>query len=104
MVAEIWQKAKQFIVLDEEQAPGEKDQAEIDHDGGPFRMKSFRKSTAPAEGDSDFEVAVYQPRVYEDSLGISTHLRSGNPVIVSIRTLEADEGTRLIDFVCCAAY
>ena len=103
MVGEIWQKAKQFIGLEGEESNTV--QAEVEErDGGVIRMKSFRKSTSPADEDSDFEVAVYQPRVYEDSLSISTHLRQGNPVIVNIRSLEPNDGTRLIDFVCGAAY
>ena len=46
----------------------------------------------------------YEPKVYEDSLNISTHLRGGSPVIISLKHLDPAEGTRLIDFVCGAAY
>ncbi|MBU0629550.1 MAG: cell division protein SepF, partial [Candidatus Margulisbacteria bacterium] len=39
-----------------------------------------------------------------DSLNIAAGLRSGNPVIVSLKHLDPSEGTRLIDFVCGTAY
>ena len=102
-MGEMWEKAKQFIGLEGDESGTV--QAEVERDGGgQLRMKSFRKSTTQSNDDSDFEVAVYQPRVYEDSLSISTHLRQGNPVIVNIRSLDQAEGTRLVDFVCGAAY
>lgn len=54
--------------------------------------------------DSAFEIMIYEPKIYEDSLGISGNLRKGKPVIVNLKHLEPSEGTRLIDFICGAAY
>ncbi|MEK7299142.1 MAG: cell division protein SepF [Candidatus Margulisiibacteriota bacterium] len=50
------------------------------------------------------EIKVEEPRIYEDSLNIATHLREGKPVIVSLKYLDSAAGKRLIDFVCGTAY
>ena len=54
--------------------------------------------------NADYEIMVYEPKVYEDSLPMSAKLREGNPVIINLQYLEPTEGTRLIDFVCGTAY
>ena len=50
------------------------------------------------------EIKVEEPRIYEDSLHISGHLRENKPVIINLKHLDADAGKRLIDFVCGTAY
>jgi FtsZ-interacting cell division protein YlmF len=50
------------------------------------------------------EIVVFEPRVYEDTLSISSHLKSGRPIIVNLKNLDAINGKRLIDFVCGTAY
>lgn len=54
--------------------------------------------------NAEYEIIIHEPKVYEDSLNISTQLRSGNPVIINLKHLDPTEGTRLIDFVCGTAY
>ena len=54
--------------------------------------------------EGSYDVMFYEPKVYEDSLNISTNLRGGSPVIVNLKHLDPAEGTRLIDFVCGTAY
>jgi cell division inhibitor SepF len=53
---------------------------------------------------SEYEIILHEPKVYEDSLNISTQLRGGSPVIINLKHLDPTEGTRLIDFVCGTAY
>jgi len=50
------------------------------------------------------EIKIEEPRIYEDSLNIATHLRSHKPVLVNLKYLDNDAGKRLIDFVCGTAY
>ena len=54
--------------------------------------------------EGSYDVMFYEPKIYEDSLNISTNLRTGSPVIVNLKHLDPAEGTRLIDFVCGTAY
>jgi len=50
------------------------------------------------------EIKVEEPRIYEDSLQIATHLRENKPVIINLKHLDNQSGKRLIDFVCGTAY
>ena len=50
------------------------------------------------------EIKIEEPRIYEDSLNIATHLRENKPVIVNLKYLDNTAGKRLIDFVCGTAY
>lgn len=96
MIENIFKRAKQFIGLEEgveEKAGGE--QLDI---GTVLRGKKEPKS------EGGYEIMFYEPKVYEDSLNISTNLRSGSPVIINLKHLDPAEGTRLIDFVCGTAY
>src|SRR3989339_731639 len=54
--------------------------------------------------DNLTEIIIYEPKIYEDSLNISGNLRKGKPVLINLRSLDPSEGTRLIDFICGAAY
>ncbi|OGC25060.1 hypothetical protein A3J90_08345 [candidate division WOR-1 bacterium RIFOXYC2_FULL_37_10] len=54
--------------------------------------------------DNLTEIIIYEPKIYEDSLNISGNLRKGKPVLINLKQLEPSEGTRLIDFICGAAY
>ena len=97
----LFNRAKAFIGLDEEQMD--------DHDlgGQQLDMSSILKGKKDKEtkgGNGAYEIMMYEPKVYEDSLNISTHLRSGSPVIINLKHLDPAEGTRLIDFVCGTAY
>jgi len=65
--------------------------------GVPFPFfQEFQKSNPAAELD----IVVFEPKVYEDSLQISYRLRNGSPVIVNLKYLDPEDGTRLIDFIC----
>ena len=50
------------------------------------------------------EIKIEEPRIYEDSLNIATHLRDKKPVIINLKYLDAPTGKRLIDFICGTAY
>lgn len=96
MVESILRRAKQFIGLEEEaEEKGASQQLDI---GSVLRGKKDPK------GEGDFEIMYYEPKVYEDSLNISTNLRTGSPVIINLKHLDPTEGTRLVDFVCGTAY
>lgn len=96
MVEGILRKAKQFIGLEED--PDEKGMGQQLDIGVVLRGKKDSK------GEGSAEIMFYEPKVYEDSLNISTNLRSGSPVIINLKHLDPAEGTRLIDFVCGTAY
>lgn len=92
----ILKRAKAFIGLTEEEGEEE----------APAQMEFGTILRGKKEGkvEPTYEVMFYEPKVYEDSLNISTHLRSGSPVIINLKHLDPAEGTRLIDFVCGTAY
>ena len=50
------------------------------------------------------EIKIIEPRIYEDSLAISSNLRDGKPVILNLKYLDNDTSKRLIDFICGTAY
>lgn len=92
-------RAKAFIGLEE---------AEDDNEPGSGRQMDITQIIRPRKerdtDDSSFEIMIYEPKIYEDSLGISGNLRKGKPAIVNLKHLEPSEGTRLIDFICGVAF
>jgi cell division inhibitor SepF len=98
MVESLLRRAKAFIGLEEEgEAEG--------RSGQQLDMTTIlRGKREPKTEGGGNEIVFYEPKVYEDSLNISTHLRSGSPVIINLKHLDPAEGTRLIDFVCGTAY
>lgn len=103
MAENLLKRAKAFIGLDEDIDDGEEgfgQQLDMNSILKGSRRESKNESSASGPGDIFF----YEPKVYEDSLNIATHLRSGNPVIINLKHLDPSEGTRLIDFVCGTAY
>ena len=97
MVENIFRRAKQFIGLEEEE--GEERER-----GQQLEIGTVLRGKKESRGEAASEIMFYEPKVYEDSLNISTNLRSGSPVIVNLKHLDPAEGTRLIDFVCGTAY
>jgi len=100
MVESLFKRAKAFIGLEEE--GGEEQNIGQQLDMGPL-LRS-KKEKEHKHSDASFEIMIYEPKVYEDSLNISSHLRSGCPVIINLKHLDPAEGTRLIDFVCGTAF
>jgi len=96
MVEGLFKRAKAFIGLEE----GE----EESQYGQQLDMGTILKGKKEPRVDGGLEIMFYEPKVYEDSLNISTHLRTGSPVIINLKHLDPSEGTRLIDFVCGTAY
>jgi cell division inhibitor SepF len=99
MVESLLKRAKAFIGLEEDEGglpelPREEMNVET-----ALRPRKNKNSNA-----LDYEIAIYEPKVYEDSLNISMQLRGGNPVIINLRHLDPNEGTRLIDFVSGTTY
>ena len=100
MVENIIRRAKQFIGLeDESEEAGGGQQLDLN-----TILKGKRELRREAAENAGAEIIIYEPKIYEDSLNISTNLRSGSPVIVNLKHLDPAEGTRLIDFVCGTAY
>jgi len=92
------ERAKAFIGLGE----GE----EIDAGNQQMEISSVirpRKETKNIE-TNPYSIFYNEPKIYEDSLNISSDLRRGAPVLINLKHLEPSEGTRLIDFVCGTAY
>ena len=106
----VLQKVKAFIGLEDEGterdgggtvATKEREDVARDPDTGLLRFRSTRRNSS---GAPELEMFVFEPKVYEESLQVSGRLRNGCPVIINLKYLDPDEGTRLIDFVCGAAY
>jgi len=75
------------------------------------KERDQRERERDKDRDRDFsspdvvlDIVVYEPKIYEDSLNISGSLRKGKPIIINLKHLPPNEGTRLIDFICGAAY
>jgi cell division inhibitor SepF len=101
MVENIIRRAKKFIGLEEDtEESGGGQQLDLN-----TILRGKRELRRENNADSaGAEIIIYEPKIYEDSLNISTNLRSGSPVIVNLKHLDPAEGTRLIDFVCGTAY
>ena len=99
MVENLFKRAKAFIGFEEEREEEEKNYGHQQLD-----MNAILRGKKDPRGDGDYEIMIYEPKVYEDSLNISTHLRAGSPVIINLKHLDPAEGTRLVDFVCGTAY
>lgn len=70
-------------------------------------IKGFRGTLINNQNTNKFaltEIKVMEPRIYEDSLTISTYLRENRPVVVNLKYLDKIASKRLIDFVCGTAY
>ena len=50
------------------------------------------------------EMVIIDPRGYEDSAEIAGYIKQGKPVVVNLKYLDAQEGKRLLDFVCGTVY
>lgn len=98
MVESLFKRAKAFIGLEEELEDAN------NLGGQQLDMNTILRGKKEPKGESVYEVMVYEPKVYEDSLNIATHLRTGSPVVINLKHLDPSEGTRLIDFVCGTAY
>lgn len=99
----LFKRAKAFIGLEETDESFDNPQGSRQMDiNQVIRTKKDRDFHAISNDFS--EVVVYEPRIYEDSLSISGSLRKGKPIIINLKFLEPSEGTRLIDFICGAAY
>jgi len=96
MVENIIRRAKRFIGLEEE--PEEESSSQ------QMDMGTILRGRREPKVEGSYDVMFYEPKIYEDSLNISTNLRTGSPVIVNLKHLDPAEGTRLIDFVCGTAY
>jgi len=100
MVESIIRRAKKFIGFEEEgEESGDGQQLDLN-----TILKGKREIRRENSESAGAEIVIYEPKIYEDSLGISTNLRSGSPVIVNLKHLDPAEGTRLIDFICGTAY
>jgi cell division inhibitor SepF len=99
MVENLFKRAKAFIGFEEEREEEEKNYGHQQLD-----MNAILRGKKESKGEGEYEIMIYEPKVYEDSLNISTHLRAGSPVIINLKHLDPAEGTRLVDFVCGTAY
>lgn len=106
------EKAKIFFGFEEEMtSTNTEERKEAPHKSDPIKQplikSSFRGTLINNQNSHKFsmsEICVVEPRIYEDSLTISTHLRENKPVIVSLKYLDKLASKRLIDFVCGTAY
>jgi len=70
-------------------------------------LRPFKGALATPQANKSValsEIKIEEPRIYEDSLHIATHLRDNKPVIINLKYLDSSSGKRLIDFVCGTAY
>ncbi|MBU0579560.1 MAG: cell division protein SepF [Candidatus Margulisbacteria bacterium] len=106
-----WEKTKQFIGFEEELLESsplriqKRENPRINKLNRQSRVINFPKQKMPAKDSiTQNDMVIVEPRVYEDSLSVSTYLKRGNPVLVNIKNLDAAAGKRFIDFICGSAY
>jgi len=99
---DIFNKAKEFIGLGPEEEMMEMQASRSESPSVDYSQP--RQKSAKKMSPSDFEISIYEPKAYENSIEISARLRQGHPVIVNLKYLDSTEGTRLIDFVCGTAF
>lgn len=94
----IWNKMKNLIGLNPEE-----EEQEINLN---LRRAEPRPALKPLPNltGGKFEIIIYEPRIYEDSLNVATYLRMGRPVLLNLKYLDAEAAKRLIDFVCGTTY
>lgn len=98
------QKVKDFFGFAEEEE-FEVPQRPSPSQPSPLRAgKPLIAVSSPTRSFPSAEIKVEEPRIYEDSLQIATHLRENKPVIINLKHLDNQSGKRLIDFVCGTAY
>ena len=106
------EKTKQFLGLEDElleslplklqQTEDQKRRQKLKKTGREFSFPNPKSSSKNNISQND--IMIVEPRVFEDSLSVSTWLKKGNPVIVNIKHLDAASGKRFIDFICGSAY
>jgi cell division inhibitor SepF len=104
MVEGLLKRTKAFFGLEDDQENALQSATQMD-------MTTFLKGSMKRDNghmkereDAEYEIVVFEPKAYEDSINISAYLRKGSAVIINLRNLEQVEGTRLVDFVCGTAY
>ncbi len=97
------QKMKDFFGFSEEEE-FENESRPIPPQPTPIRAGKPLISVSTTRSFPSAEIKVEEPRIYEDSLQIATHLRENKPVIINLKHLDTQSGKRLIDFVCGTAY
>jgi cell division inhibitor SepF len=106
-MASAFRKLKEFFgFIEEEQEDNTASAIKTQPESSPI-IRPFRTPAAPSTPNKSFtlsEIKIEEPRIYEDSLNIATHLREKKPVIINLKYLDSASGKRLIDFMCGTAY
>ncbi len=99
-------KVKEFFGFVEEEERLIEKKSEPEKSTSPV-VRSFRGSllnNGVSKSLALSEIKIEEPRIYEDSLNIATHLRENTPVIINLKYLDSASGKRLVDFICGTAY
>ncbi|NQY73948.1 MAG: cell division protein SepF [Candidatus Margulisbacteria bacterium] len=104
----IWHLTKQFFgFVEDEDVQDETHLTSALGQTDPLSNKQIKSPAADKKSVHPFpssEIKIEEPRIYEDSLNISSHLRENKPCIVNLKHLDSESGKRLIDFICGTAY
>ena len=87
MVDSLLRRAKAFIGLEEEEG-GAEEPTQMDMTSFLKGSRKEVKEKDKEKEQTDYEVIIYDPKVYEDSLNISMYLRQGSPVIINLKHFE----------------
>ena len=93
MVRNLLERAKSFIGLDDDGIVEEiREDVNVE--------TALKPKRNPKASSADYQIVIYEPKIYDDSMQIASHLRSGCPVLINLRHIDQTDATRLIDFVC----
>ncbi len=102
MVEGLLKRTKAFFGLEDEQEAAIQSATQMDMT--TFLKGSLKRDHREKDETADYEIIIFEPKAYEDSINISAYLRKGAAVIINSRNLDQNEGTRLVDFVCGTTY
>ena len=75
---------------------------EVEDLGEAPKARNARLVAMPSPAQA--EVLVLEPRTFDDSMALVTHLREKRAIILNLHLLPAEQVQRLVDFVAGATY
>ena len=66
----------------------------------PTRNNDRNLKVVPISGKSNYEVVVFEPRAYNESIQIVEALKERKTVILNLQLLDREQSQRIVDFLC----
>ena len=79
---------------------------QVEYDGSAVREPSYKKAperplkVVPMANKGSYEVVVFEPRSYNESVTIVEALKERKTVILNLQLLDREQSQRIVDFLC----